>query len=92
MLAHTSVKQQAFEDLALLERVVAFKQKFYMDNSAKYEEAVPATLKLLPKDEQLEGLKQDYQIMQAMMFEAAPDFDTILTGLSELEEEIHHIG
>ena len=39
MLGHSPVKNEAFEDLPLLDRVVNFKKKFYLDNSAKYEDA-----------------------------------------------------
>lgn len=92
LLAQSEIKEEAFADLDLLNRVVAFKEKFYLDNSAKYEEAVPATLKLLPKEEQLEHLRADYDAMQAMMFEKAPSFEEIMQGLAQLEKEIHQLG
>ena len=92
LLAQSEIKEEAFADLDLLNRVVAFKEKFYLDNSAKYEEAGPATLKLLPKEEQLEHLRADYDAMQAMMFEKAPSFDEIMQGLAKLEKEIHQLG
>lgn len=92
LLSKTEIKAQALSDLTLLQRVVDFKKKFYMANSAKYEEAVPATLKLLPQDEQLDGLRQDYEAMKPMMFETPPDFDVILSGLVDLEAEIHGLN
>jgi predicted nucleotidyltransferase component of viral defense system len=88
MLSQTEVKLQALGDLELLQRVVDFKKKFYMDNSSHYDDAVPTTLALMPKEEQLENLGKDYQTMQIMMFEKAPSFETILSGLSDLEKEI----
>ena len=42
-------KEKAFARLDLLQKVVDFKIKFYPRAWAHYPEAVPATLKLLPK-------------------------------------------
>jgi len=38
--------------------VVNFKQKFYPRSWAKYEEAVPGTLKLLPPEFRLDSLEK----------------------------------
>lgn len=49
----TSVKESAFNHLDLLNKVVEFKKKFYPVNWAKYDEATPGTLKLLPLEYRL---------------------------------------
>lgn len=49
----TSVKESAFNHLDLLNKVVEFKKKFYPVNWAKYDEATPGTLKLLPPEYRL---------------------------------------
>ena len=48
MMAKSDVKEKALADLVLLEDVVEFKRRFYRCNWAKYEDAKPGTLKLLP--------------------------------------------
>ena len=52
----TSIKESAFIHLDLLNKVVEFKKKFYPVNWAKYDEAVPGTLKLLPPENRLTEL------------------------------------
>jgi hypothetical protein len=90
-LSLSEAKIEAFNDLELLDRVVKFKEKFYADNSAKYEDAIPEKLLLLPLENQLEALRKDYTKMQGMMFDEYPSFDEILQGLTKLENEIHNL-
>lgn len=92
LLSNTDVKTEALSDKTLLKEVVEFKKKFYMDNSAKYDQAFPGTFALLPRDIQLEALEKDYQDMQAMFFETAPRFDEILESLTVLEDEINNLA
>lgn len=91
MMASDKVKDEALEDLQLLKNVVDFKQKFYPRTWAKYEEATPGTLKLLPPVFRLEALKKDYQAMQNMIFDKKLSFDEIISILKDLEEEIDTI-
>ena len=58
-MAKSSVKEKAFERLDLLQKVVGFKIKFYPRAWARYPEAVPATLKLLPPSYRLGALQED---------------------------------
>lgn len=91
LMAQTEIKQLAFEDLELLRQVVNFKKKFYLDNSAKYDEAIPAKMKLLPKESMIERLKMDYEEMHPMFFSAPPSFDQLMDGLKKLDDEIKRI-
>ncbi|MGG5329360.1 nucleotidyl transferase AbiEii/AbiGii toxin family protein [Enterococcus sp. AZ163] len=86
-MSHTGIKDQAFNDLELLQQVISFKEKFYADNSARYEEVFTGGLKLVPSQEQKELLKEDYQKTQDMLFGDFPSFAEILTGLEQLENE-----
>lgn len=47
-MAQTPVKDVAFSHIDLLKTVVDFKMKFYPRAWAKYPEAIPGTLKLIP--------------------------------------------
>ncbi|SMP38246.1 Nucleotidyl transferase AbiEii toxin, Type IV TA system [Anoxynatronum buryatiense] len=89
MMAQTPVKSEAINDLALLLRVVQFKQKFYACAWAQYEHATPKEIKLLPREEHMKQLKDDYAKMEAMLFGEIPEFETLLQGLKDLEDEIH---
>lgn len=89
MMANSDVKVRALSDLELLENVVEFKQRFYTCNWAKYEEAKPGKLKLLPPDYRYKELKEDYQAMQNMIFGKHIDFKEIISILGKLEEEIN---
>ena len=91
MMAKNEVKEEALADLELLKNVVDFKQKFYPRNWAKYEEAVPGTLKLLPPEFRLDSLEKDYKAMQNMIFDKYISFDEIIGILENLEKEINEV-
>ena len=88
-IAHSESKANALNDLELLQRVVLFKMKFYPRKWAKYEEAVPGTIKLIPPSYRLEALKKDYLSMQEMMYGESPSFEELIEYISLLESEIN---
>lgn len=89
MMATAPVKDAALADPALLQEVVAFKQRFYSRGWARYELATPGTLKLIPNDEVLIALKKDYAQMRNMIFGRYPSFDEVMETLRILETEIN---
>ncbi|BAK72758.1 nucleotidyl transferase AbiEii/AbiGii toxin family protein [Arcobacter sp. L] len=91
MMALNEVKNEALADIDLLKNVVDFKQKFYPRTWAKYEEAVPGTLKLLPPEFRLDSLEKDYKAMQNMIFDKYISFDEIIDVLENLEKEINKV-
>ena len=89
-LAVSRVRVSALADTKLLQDVVAFKQRFYPSVWARYDLAVPGTLKLLPATpSQIRDLERDYEEMQVMLFGAVPEFHNILEELKSLEAEIN---
>lgn len=88
-MAHSESKEQAFQNMALLQRVVDFKMKFYPRKWARYELAVPGTLKLLPPEYRMQELHKDYERMTNMMFGYYPDFETLMSYVRELENKIN---
>ena len=88
MMAQSKVKNEAFADLDLLQNVVKFKQKFYPRTWAKYEEAIPGTLKLLPPEFRLDSLEKDYKAMQNMIFDKYISFEEIIGILREVIREL----
>lgn len=88
-MAASPVKDAAFANLELLERVVKFKEKFYRCPWAKYEDAKPGTMKLMPPERNLQALQNDYAHMQNMIFGEKSDFGDILSTIKVLETEIN---
>ena len=88
-MAASPVKDAALADAQLLADVVAFKQRFYPRNWARYDLAVRGTLRLLPADGTLKALEDDYRAMAHMIFGARPDFADIAARLRALEAEIN---
>lgn len=88
-MSMTAVKKSAFAHLDLLQKVVKFKMKFYPRAWAKYAEAVPGTLRLIPPDYRLPALQADYDAMKDMLYGDIPDFETVMSAVKELEKEIN---
>ena len=86
------IKTKALNDLDLLERVVAHKNRFFYTKLARYDLATPSNIQLLPSDDWLEYLKNDYEKMQIMLYGSAPSFSEILERLVKLESEIRSLA
>lgn len=54
-----------------------------------YDRATPSEIKLLPREEHMKQLRDDYGKMAGMLFGDIPEFDTLLQSLKALEEEIN---
>ena len=90
-LGNSWVKESAFKRKELLEKDVAFKQKFYYAKGAHYETATLSSIKLLPRKTVLNALQEDYQAMKNMIYGNIPEFEEILAFLKELQKEIHRL-
>lgn len=90
-MANTNVKDRAFSRKDLLDQDVKFKSKFYYVKNASYETAHIGTIKLIPSDNAIKDLENDYRAMQDMIYGQKPDFSDIITGLRELEKEINSL-
>ena len=90
-IAHSENKDIAFNDLELLQKVVAFKMKFYPRKWARYDEAIPCAIKLVPPSYRLDDLREDYGDMAEMMFGKYPAFDDLMSYIQILEDEINKL-
>ena len=88
-MANSPVKDAAFANIELLEKVVLFKEKVYRCPWAQYENAKIGTMKLMPPERNLQVLKDDYEHMQNMIFGEKIPFDTIFDGIAKLEKEMN---
>jgi len=89
MMANSEVKDRALKDLTLLNSVIEFNTKFYPCNWAKFDEAKPGTLKLVPPEFRYKELMADYRAMKNMIFGEYIEFNKIIEILTKLEEEIN---
>ena len=90
-MSRSAVKSAAFIDLVLLEDVVYRKQKLFGRKWARYDLAKPGTFRLMPNEYNNEILRRDYQEMKSMIFGEIPEWEVILAGLQELENEINKL-
>ncbi|MHC4694463.1 MAG: nucleotidyl transferase AbiEii/AbiGii toxin family protein [Planctomycetota bacterium] len=88
-MAESPLTDSALSRLDLLEGVVQFKDKFYPRGWAKYNEAVPGTFRLVPDQQRITELQEDYRQMQVMIFGEIPSFDRIIEILAKLENQIN---
>lgn len=88
-MTRSNVAANAVADLALLDDVVKFKQRFYRSPWASYETAKPGSFRLMPADESDVVLRNDYTAMRPMFFSDPPAWDDILDGLRTLEQQIN---
>ncbi len=61
-MKNSSAKEDAFANLKLLEKVAAFKDKFYHCPWAKYEEAKLGSIKLMPPKYNINKLELELEI------------------------------
>jgi len=85
----STIKEQAYSDLNLLDRVVKFKSRFYPTNTARYDLAKPGSIKLMPPENCISILFDDYGHMKNMIFGEKPSFEEILNTLLRMEKEIN---
>ena len=89
MMIDHETKSRAMGNLALLHEVAHHKSVFFKAASAKYEDAKPGTLRLMPNEALEAKLRRDYAGMQEMIIGDAPGFDDVLGTINEFEQEIN---
>ena len=87
----TSIYTKAIQNIDLLIKVAEHKALFFKDSKAHYGLAKPGSLRLMPLDEHLVLLNDDYRQMKEMFFEDPPSFESVLKKLKTAEEEINRI-
>ena len=90
-LDKSEYKEQAYADLELLNQVVRFKNKFYHSGSAHYNLAKPGFMRLMPPDDCVPIISNDYTHMRNMIFGEYPDFNDIMDCIERMEHEINEL-
>ncbi len=83
------IRHKALGDLELLIRVAEHKKRFFPAAWARYDEAKPGSLRLVPHQTLHDELLDDYRKMRDMFYGEPTPFDRIIAMLIELEEEIN---
>jgi hypothetical protein len=91
-MADSPVYKRALDNISLLKTVADHKALFFKASWAHYEESNPPGLRLLPREDQMKALKNDYRQMQQMFFEEPPAFDRIMENIRVMEQEINRIS
>ena len=89
VLARSSAGEAALAAPELLRRVAEHKEIFFKVGGGVYQCAVPGTLRLVPPDEVLAGLRTDYGRMREMFFDDPMPFDDVISGLRALEGRVN---
>ena len=77
-------------DHQLLADVVRHKITFYHDVKARYELAVPGSLRLVPGEDVLAAIRPEYAAMaEEMIFGEAPGLDEVIRVLKAVESAIN---
>ena len=90
-LATTEIANKALADMSLLERVAMHKKIFFRAAWAKYDEAKPGSLRLIPSAAKQKALRRDYDSMQLMFFGDRPTFEYVMSTLQALEDRINSL-
>jgi hypothetical protein len=91
-LFHSSIGERALADLELLKSVSRHKSVFFAATWAKYDEAIPGTLRLVPPDYRLPELEKDYaQMRSEMIFGDAAELSEILKTLGTIQTRVNKL-
>ena len=87
MLANHDIGKQAHVNRALLNEVIKIKKTFYDSGFAKYDDCLNGNLRLIPNNDYLKLLKDDFNNMltNKMFYGNEPDFDYVLDEIRKLE-------
>ena len=90
MLFQSPLGQKAVADLELLQNVARHKSVFFASAWARYDQAVPGTLRLVPPEFRLPELERDYSLMRKeMIFGNAPTLGQIIDALRDIERQVN---
>lgn len=84
-------KEKAYSNLELLTKVREFKKKFYPVSCAKSDTAIPGQFTLVPNDERLKELKEDFNNMKEMLNDNTISFNQLIEEIKRIENEINNL-
>lgn len=88
-LTQHAAKRRALANLDLLSEVGHHNSVFFKAAWARYEDAKPGSLRLVPGKNLEAALRRDYAGMREMIIGTAPSFDEVLSKIVKLEAKIN---
>lgn len=88
-LIKKGVAKRAETQLELLARVAQHKSLFFKSSWARYGEATRGTLRIIPPEQRLNPLREDYRRMQEMFFGTPPEFNAMINALRQWESDFN---
>jgi hypothetical protein len=88
-LLRSKYKDEALKKTDLLKRVSEHKGIYFRAAWAKYDQAVLATLRLIPDARVRDEMKKDYAQMKEMFFAEPPTWDEVMTLIQEFETTLN---
>jgi hypothetical protein len=91
MLCNHEIGKKALINRDLLTEVIKVKKTFYDSGFAKYDDCSNGNLHLVPNDDYLKLLNNDFNEMlnNKMFYGEQPDFDTIIAQIKKLEHTVN---
>lgn len=89
LLKNSVVGESAIEDIELLTDVLKIKKTFFRAGYSNYDDCMNGKFRLIPEENCVIELENDYREMSHMIYSDSVDFQQILAELRELEETIN---
>jgi predicted nucleotidyltransferase component of viral defense system len=91
MLAQHDSGRKAIQNRALFDDVIRHKKVFFNASYANYDACQQGALQILPNEDTLKSLQQDYEkmISAGMLYESTPPFSEIEKSLRQIEKSIN---
>ena len=88
-IAASPIGDAALRDTSMLQAVTRHKNRFFASGGARYDLAVPGTLRLLPSAALQTELGKDYARMREMFIAEPPPFDQVMADIKALQDFIN---
>ncbi|HEY2473548.1 MAG TPA: nucleotidyl transferase AbiEii/AbiGii toxin family protein [Candidatus Cybelea sp.] len=88
-MLQSEIGNAAARDVAMLEDVRQYKERYYASARAHYDLAIPGSLAIVPDDDKVRALAADYREMRMMFFRDPPTFGEVMGRLRELQEQLN---
>lgn len=91
LLSRSEIGAAAISNRELLSAVARFKNVFFASARARYDLAVPGSLRLMFPPFRRDAVAADYEQMQPMLFGKIPSFEDICQNIAALEARINEV-
>lgn len=92
VLSQHEIGTSALADLPLLQDVIVAKKRFFNSGTARYDDCLEGAARLLPDDEGLAGLGEDYRAMvDAEMLDDPLPFGELVDRIRALQDSVNRV-